>query len=75
MRNLKYSTNEPIYKTETDIEKRLAVAKGTGGERGMDWESGVSRCKRLHLGWISNGVLLHSTGSYTQSLGTDRDGR
>ena len=31
-RNLKYGTNEPIYKTETDsdIENRPVVAKGRG---------------------------------------------
>ena len=41
------------------------------GERegsGMDWEFGVSRCKLFHLEWISNEVLLHSTGNYIQSL-------
>ena len=27
-----------------------------GGESGMDWEFGVSRCKLLHLEWISNEV-------------------
>ena len=33
MWNLKYNTNEPIYKTETDTdtENRLVVAKGDGG--------------------------------------------
>ena len=38
MWNLKYGTNEPIYKTETDsdIENRLVVAKGEGGGSGMD---------------------------------------
>ena len=29
----------------TDIENRLAVAKGEGGESGMDREFGVSRYK------------------------------
>ena len=49
MWNLKYDTNELIYKTETDftdIENRLVVAKGRGGcVEGMDWEVGMSRCK------------------------------
>ena len=40
----------------------------------MDWESGVSICKLLHLEWISNEVLLYSTGNYIQSLGIDQDG-
>ena len=41
----------------------------------MDWESGVSRCKLLHLEWINNEVPLYSTGSYVQSLGLEHDGR
>ena len=31
--------------------------QGGGGEGGMDWEFGVSRCKLLYIGWI-NKVLL-----------------
>ena len=41
----------------------------------MDWEFGVDRCKILHLEWISNEVLLYSTGSYIQSFGIEHDGR
>ena len=41
----------------------------------MDWEFEVNRCKLLHLESISKEVLLHSTGNYSQSLGTDHDGR
>ena len=33
---------------------------------GMEWESGVSRCKLLYLEWINNKVLLYSTGNYIQ---------
>ena len=29
----------------------------------------------LHLEWISNEVLLYSTGNYDQSLGIEHDGR
>ena len=32
----------------------------------MDWKFGVSRRKLLHLEWISNEVLLYSTGNYIQ---------
>ena len=39
-----------------------------GGGSGMDWESGVNRCKQLHLEWISNEALLNSTGNYIFSL-------
>ena len=43
----------------------------------MDGGFRVSRCKLLHLEWISNGndVLLYSTGNYIQSLGIDHDGK
>ena len=41
----------------------------------MDGEYGLGRCKLLHLEWISNGVLLYSTGNYVQSLGLSHDGR
>ena len=49
--------------------------QGGGGRSGMDRELGVSRCKLLHLEWISNEVLLHSTENYIQSLGIEHDGR
>ena len=58
----------------TDMENRLVVVKGDGGWRGMDWEFGVSKCKLLHLEWISNEVLLYSTGNYIQSPGIYHDG-
>ena len=35
----------------------------------MDWEFGVSRCQRSHLGCVSSEVLLYSTGSDTSLLG------
>ena len=59
----------------TDMENRLVVAKGEVGGSGMDWEFGVSRYKLLHLEWISNEVLLYSTGKYIQSLGIEHKGR
>ena len=42
---------------------------------GMDWEFGVSRCKLLHLEWISTEVLPYSTGNSIQSLEREHDGR
>ena len=47
-----------------DMEKRLCGCQWGGGESGMEWEFGVSRCKLLHLEWISNEVLVYSTGNY-----------
>ena len=40
MWNIKYGTNEPIYKTETDsqIREQTYGCQGRGVERGMDWE-------------------------------------
>ena len=58
-----------------DIENRLVVAKGEGKESGIDWKFGVSRCKLLHLEWISNEVLGYSTENYIQPPGIDPDGK
>ena len=56
----------------TDTDNRLVIVKG---ESVIDLEFGVSRYKLLHLEWISNGVLLYSTGNYIRDLGIDHDGR
>ena len=37
--------------------------QGGGGGEGVGW-TGVNRCKLLHLEWINNETLLHSTGNY-----------
>ena len=42
-------------------------------ESGIDWDLGVSRCKLFHLEWLSNEVLLYSTGNYILSLVTDHE--
>ena len=59
--------------TDMDIENRLVVAKGEGRGNGIDWEFGVRGCKLLHLEWISNVVLLYSTGNSIQSLGIEHE--
>ena len=38
-----------------------------GGGSGVGWAFGISSCKLLHLEWISDEVLLYSTGNYTIS--------
>ena len=45
MQNLRYDTNELIYKIKTDTENRLMVSKGEREGKRMDWEFGVSNCK------------------------------
>ena len=65
MWNLKFGTNDPIYKTETyngHREQTCGCQRGGGG-RGMDWEFGVGRSKLLHLEWIGSEILLHSIGN------------
>ena len=57
MWNLKYDTNELNNKIETQIERTdLSLPRGWGG---MEWESGISRCKLLYIEWINNKVLLY----------------
>ena len=41
--------------------------QGEGGRSGTDGEFGVGRC--THFEWISNEILLYSTGNYIQFLG------
>ena len=69
MAQMKLSTEKKFM----DLKSRLVVAKGWGVS-GVDWESGVNRCKLLHLEWISNEILLYSTGNYIQSLVMKHDG-
>ena len=40
--------------------------QGGGGEGGMVWEVGISRCKLLYTEWINDKVLLYSTENYIQ---------
>ena len=64
MAQINFSTEEKLM----DLENRLVVAKGE------DWESGVNKCKLLHLEYISNEILLYSTGNYIYSLMMEHDG-
>ena len=79
MWNLKYGTNESIYKTKIDHGHGELTCScwGEGGGSGLDGEFGVGKCKllHLHLERIGNGILLYSTGNYIQSLGVEHDGR
>ena len=50
------------------LGEQTCGCQGGGGESGMDWWFGVSRCQLLPLEWISNEVMLYSTGYYTSSL-------
>ena len=37
--------------------ERTGGCQGGGGQGGMEWEAGVSRCKLLYIEWINNKVL------------------
>ena len=50
-----------------DLENRLVVVKGEGKEWG-GWGAWVNRYKLLPLEWISNEILVCSTGNYVLSL-------
>ena len=56
-----------------DIENRLVVAKEWGRER--DGLGVWGWCKLLHIEWINNKVLLHSTGNYIQSPVINHNGK
>ena len=65
MWNLKYGTNDPIYKAETDSQRTdLWLSRRRGRRTGTVWEFGVSRSKLSNLESINNKVLLYSTGNY-----------
>ena len=70
--NLIHGTNEPFHRKEThELGEQTFGCQG-GGSR-MDWELGVNRCRLLPLEWISNEILLCSTGNYVWSLMMEHD--
>ena len=78
MWSLKYSTNDLSTKqkqTYRHREQTRVCLQGDGGEKGMDREFVVGRCKLLHLERISSGVILYGTVNCAQSLGLECDGR
>ena len=55
-------------------EQTCGCQRGGGGSR-LHTEFGISRCNLLHLEWISNEILLYSTGNYIPSFWTEHDGK
>jgi len=69
-----YGTNEPFHRKETHgLGEQTCGCQGGWGGSGMDWESGINRCKLLPLEWISKELLQYSTGNYIQSVVMERD--
>ena len=57
-----------------DIENRLMAAEEEG--EGMTWTGSLRLADtNLHLKWISNEVLLYSTGNYIKPPGIEHSGR
>ena len=81
MWNLKYDTDEHIYRTEIVSQTWIAdlwLPRFRGRGTKKEWNGlGLwgNRCKLLHLEWIDNEVLLHSTENYVQSLIMEHDER
>ena len=48
--------------------EQICACQEGGGGSGMDWEFGAGRCKLFHLEWISNEILLYSTGTISSHL-------
>ena len=70
MWNLKYDTNELIYKTEIDSQTQktnLWLPKRKGGGGRINSEFGINRYTLLFIKQI-NKDLLYSTGNYIQYL-------
>ena len=70
-------TNLSMRQKQTQRHRKEACGcqRGRRMREGMDWEFGVSRCKLLHIEWMDNKVLLHSTGNYIQCPGINHNGK
>ena len=66
---MNFSTEKKVM----GLENRLVIALWGGGGNRTDWELGVNGCKLLLLEWISNEILLCSTGDYVWSLMMEHD--
>ena len=69
MWNLKYETNKPTKKQKKTHRHREQTCGCQGGGGGMDLEFGVSRCKLLHVEWMSVGSCCIAQVSLLNLLG------
>ena len=63
-----------VIMLNTNRQKFQSNNRG-GGRSGMDRKFGVGSCQLLDLEWISNGVLLDSTGNHIKPIGIELDRR
>ena len=64
--NLKYGTNEPIYKRHRHTEQTVDCQGRVGGS-GVDWECGISRCQPLQSEGLATRSCCTAQGT-TSSL-------
>ena len=58
--------NSSTKRTHRHREQACGYQGGREVKVEMKWEFGISRCKLIYRGWISNKILLCSTGNYIQ---------
>ena len=76
MWNLKYDTNEPIYKTERQTQRvDLWLPKGEGSWGGKDWKFGINKCKLSYVKLINTKILLNRTVNYIQYPMINQNGK
>ena len=61
---LKYTQFLYVHRKENHgLGEETCGCQGGRGGSGRDWEPGVNRCRMLPSGWISDRILLRSTGN------------
>ena len=68
MWTLKQDTNELSYQTDSGEQTCGCQRVGGAGGGGKDWEFEISSHKLVYTEWITDKVLLCSTGNYIQYL-------
>ena len=66
MWNLKYDTNELIYKIEIESQMQKTNLHYQEGKRRGDWEIGIDIYILLYIKQITNKNLPYSIGNYAQ---------
>ena len=63
--SLIYGTSELFHKKGNNgLGEQTCDCQGRGVRTGVDWELEVNGCNLLPMEWISNEILLCSTGNY-----------
>ena len=73
----RYGENYIASRIESHHKYREQIygCQGEVGDKRIDWEFGISRCKLFHIEWINKKVLLYSTGDNIQYLVINHNGK